>query len=75
VVPIVRGQLEARFKQSSRDRAAHIADTDKSEPVFVLRNWFHDESPFRFQLPHSLKARVVPFRQKKRAFVQDIDNT
>ena len=45
MVTIVRCQPEAGFEQPARDRAAHVADPDKSEPSVFLRNWFHDELP------------------------------
>ena len=45
VVPVVRRQLEAGFKQPPRDRPAHVADADKSKSAVFLRDWFHDKSP------------------------------
>jgi hypothetical protein len=37
-VPVERYQLEAGFKQPPRDRPAHIANPDKSQPVVFLRD-------------------------------------
>src|SRR5580704_229693 len=42
-VPVINCQLEAGFQQPSCDWPSHIADTDKSKPGILLRDWFHDE--------------------------------
>src|ERR1700693_1623434 len=75
VVAVVGCEPEAGFKQPPRDRPAHIADSDKSEPIVFLRDWFHDGRPWtglRFRFPNLSKARVVPFHDGKRVSLQGV---
>src|SRR5882762_11152592 len=76
MVPVVRRQLEARFKQPPSDRPAHVADPDKSKPAIFLRDWFHDSilalsRDFIFNFRVGRKHARYRFARRTEFFMQD----